>query len=458
MNGLRSLDSRRTTALCAAVVISLAFGSVRADEAYHDQPDEPVVRMLDESANSWTHEFAADEPGAELSSFFVAAEEPRGAPADNAVGEANAGRRAPLAARTARPLFGDLAGWNGNERRSAAYARAASVPWMLGNSLDPTVASLSLLPFPSVFYDAPLPLAAVCRRSGLCENNKALPHDRVFFTYNHFENGVRYVDTDMMGERIPRAISLDRYTLGLETTFFDGLWSVEARMPFAGSLEYSRELLNDTIHGGHVGNLSVILKRLCYHSESLWISAGIGVEAPTGSDAYQYQVFAGGGETITIHNDAAQIMPYLGLLYAPEGRFFFQGWIELDIATNGNRIDAPLFDLSGRLYDQTVLRTDVSAGYWLWRNPDARLLSGMACLAELHYTTALQDADLMGPPPLDLGFGNLANRFDLVDLTVGLDAEVWDKTSVRVGGVFPLRSWDNRTFDAELQVQVNRRF
>ena len=84
MNGLRFPSSRQTAARCAAVVISLAFGSVRADEAYHDQPDEPVVRMLNESANSWTHEFAEDEPGAESSSFFVAAEEPRGAPAEDA--------------------------------------------------------------------------------------------------------------------------------------------------------------------------------------------------------------------------------------------------------------------------------------------------------------------------------------------------------------------------------------
>jgi hypothetical protein len=43
-------------------------------------------------------------------------------------------------------------------------------------------------------------------------------------------------------------------------------------------------------------------------------------------------------------------------------------------------------------------------------------------------------------------------------MTVGLHAEVACNTLVRVGGVFPLVSRDDRCFESEVQVQVERRF
>ena len=86
-------------------------------------------------------------------------------------------------------------------------------------------------------------------------------------------------------------------------------------------------------------------------------------------------------------------------------------------------------------------------------------MTGLASILELHYTTALQDADVLSATTggTSFRFGNLRNRFDVVNLTVGLHAEMARRTTFRVAGVFPLNTVD-RPFDSEVQVSVNRRF
>jgi hypothetical protein len=71
----------------------------------------------------------------------------------------------------------------------------------------------------------------------------------------------------------------------------------------------------------------------------------------------------------------------------------------------------------GTLRVQTFLYVDLSAGYWLYRNRCSDGLTGLASLAELA-----------------------------------------DNTICRVGCALPLGTGDNRCFDSELQVQLERRF
>jgi hypothetical protein len=160
-------------------------------------------------------------------------------------------------------------------------------------------------------------------------------------------------------------------------------------------------------------------------------------------------------------------LPFAGFVSAPSDRIFYQGFAQLDIGANGNRIDYQnRVDGSGQLgvlNEQNLLYLDLSGGYWLYRNPCARGLTGLASLLEIHYTTTLQDTDAVERDiylynPLRFTFNNPANRVDVVDLTVGLHAEFANHTLCRVGGVIPLSSGDNRSFDSEVQVQVERRF
>jgi hypothetical protein len=85
----------------------------------------------------------------------------------------------------------------------------------------------------------------------------------------------------------------------------------------------------------------------------------------------------------------------------------------------------------------------------------------VAVIGELHYTTAVQDADvlaktLIGP------LGNFLNRFDVLNATLGVNTQVNDNLNVSVAGVVPLRSasnlGENRYFDAEVQVTVEHRY
>jgi len=98
----------------------------------------------------------------------------------------------------------------------------------------------------------------------------------------------------------------------------------------------------------------------------------------------------------------------------------------------------------------------------LYRNPAAVALTGFATVVELHYTTSLQNADHVGGVIPSNGvqwqFGDVANRADILDLTIGLHGEFAGHTLCRVGLALPLQTGANRCFDSELEVQLERQF
>lgn len=133
----------------------------------------------------------------------------------------------------------------------------------------------------------------------------------------------------------------------------------------------------------------------------------------------------------------------------------------MDVPTNRDTIDSSFGQLGG-LSEQPLLHLDLEAGYWLLRNRDARALTGLASVIELHYTSFLQEpqsvAYTFNTGSGLIAFTNSPDQMNIVDLTIGLHAELAQQTLVRVGAAFPLTLEANRTFDNELQVQVERRF
>lgn len=327
-------------------------------------------------------------------------------------------------------------------------ARLASMPNMFGDSIG----------LGEQIYDfdyennngygilVDVPPAGGSRHVKIAENNKALPMDRVYFEYHHFQNALQ------SGGPWGRTFSIDRYTLGLEKTFRDGLWSAEFRMPFGGAYSYTVPGLG--VEGAEVGNLAITLKRLLYSTSSTSVAGGLGIGVPTGGDITG-QTWGG---DYALYNDAVHLSPWLGFLRAPNDRLFYQGFLQVDVATNGNRVDLDGSRI-GTLCDQTLMFVDLETGYWLYRDPYARCLNGLASILELHYTTTLQDADVVSGSDgfQSLTFTNMYNRVDVLNLTVGLHAEM-GKTALGVGAVFPLSTSTNRTFDAEVQMFLNRQF
>jgi hypothetical protein len=346
-----------------------------------------------------------------------------------------------------------LAGLFGRTAASEPSSRLAGTPNMFGDLAGVRVSGTLGQ------NEASLPLASIGDRMKIAEDDNALPQDRVFFLYNHF-NGALPVGTFSGGVPVvTHSFDLDRYTIGIEKTFLDRSWSVELRMPFTGAFDYSNA--DFSVSSGQVGNLTAVVKRLLYQSETTVAAIGLGIGTPTGSNADG----TAASVQFTVHNQALHLMPFAGFIRTPNDRWFYQGFLQIDVPTNGNRIDyvdssPPSSGTFGTLDDQTLLYADLCLGCWLSRNREARWLTGLAAVLELHYTTTLQDADVVSGYviPQSFAFGNFANRQDLLDMTVGLHAEIADQTLFRVGCVLPLRSGDDRTFDAEVQVQVERRF
>ena len=308
-------------------------------------------------------------------------------------------------------------------------------------------------------YDGQVQLP-VLGRAKVGENNSAMPRDRFYFVYKHFHNSLHSTVTDNAGSTVAdRDFSLDRYNVGAEKTFGDGNWSVELRMPMIGTLDFFNAGFSNQFGG--IGNLSVIGKRLIYESETTAWATGLGLSVPTGADS-QIQVF---NQVFTIKNEAVHLFPFVGFLSAPSERLFFQGFTQLDVPTNGNSLEFQDINSGaaatslGSVRDQVLLYVDLSAGYWLYRNPSAPIISGMAPALTLHYTTALEDAHTLAGTSTDtctdFAFGNAANRFDVLNLNVGVYTTWFNRITTYTGIVSPLDDGTNRFFDMEAQFSLN---
>ena len=342
--------------------------------------------------------------------------------------------------------------------------RLASLPDMFGDSFGRGGVLTASNTLPLVTTSTDVLLAGGSRGLKVAEHNKAIPMNRAYLAYNHFHNAAASTIAAPPAGPVANDLSIDRWTLGVESRFADGLWSLEVQMPFTGDLDVVDPAGLFESHSGQIGNLSAILKRLVYYDECTSVVVGLGIETPTGSD------FESRTSVVSYHvsNDAVHLHPYLGVLHSPNDCFFLHGFLQLDIATHGNLVT---FDdtlgpgnVAGRYNDQTLLYADVGGGYWLWRDPCA-CVTGLAALVEVHYTTTLNDTDALFATPVGSGGGghvmnlvNPANRLDVVNLTAALHAELAQYTSLRFGGVFPLRDPDNRFFDAEVAVQLIQRY
>lgn len=317
------------------------------------------------------------------------------------------------------------------------------------------------------------------RRAKIGENNSPLPRDRFYFTYQHFHNAIRAEDFswEVPGYAFRQVdFSVNRYVLGFERTFFDEWCSVDVRVPLQDSVRFNASPwppfpgVNDFLFtarpdAGILGNISLTLKSLLYESQTTAVSAGIMLDLPTGPNVSGTMYYS----PYQLQNESVHLGPFVGALYEPNEDWFFQGFLQVDIDPNGSSfLVQDLFDPPaqvGTVQDQTLLYLDISAGRWLLRRPGS-LCTGVAGLVELHYTTTLQDADLVRVSGADLPVlfnylevGNLYNRSDVLNLTTGLHFQFARGLDLRVAGAVPLRSPESdRCFDFEAIAQVNWMF
>ena len=205
------------------------------------------------------------------------------------------------------------------------------------------------------------------------------------------------------------------------------------------------------------GNLTLYGKALMASGANYAIGAGLGLALPTADDVNVRSI--DGTPLIQIQNQAVQLLPYVGAVYAPGPDWYTQAILQVSTPTSGN--DTLLntgngLTEAGAINDPTWLFASVNAGYWVYRaSPDERL-SGVSPLVELHYNKTLNTTDAIEAGAFRIG--NSFRNIEMINAVAGVNFEFFGRSYVSVAYVAPLTNGADRFFDGELRVLCNRFF
>lgn len=292
----------------------------------------------------------------------------------------------------------------------------------------------------------PNPAAAgVVGRVKAAEDNSPLPRDRVLFNFDSFR-GVPLGQTDW---------EVQRYQVGFEKTFLDQRVSIEARLPFAQTLDstFSPDAERSNTE---LGNLRLTLKALPWRGETFSFAGGLAMTVPTADSTVQ--VARDGSFILQVRNQATLVEPYIAALWTPNETFFAQVWGAYTFDPLGNPITinpALLPDRSpfGRLHEVTVLSLDAQVGFWLFRHPEASL-RGLAPILELHYNGAVSNGTVVNTRDGSTYQSDISGLNEL-NVTIGLVADFANNLNLGIGAVLPMRDGQNRTFDYQIGMRLN---
>jgi len=266
----------------------------------------------------------------------------------------------------------------------------------------------------------------------VADNASPKPQDRVFFTYNYFDNlrgigdsapasvttrtipNVATVTTTVPGVLVAgRGSNVHRELVGFEKTFLGGDASVELRVPVFQSDGPANSFAADGF-----GDLTVIGKYAFLNDPfGNVFSVGLAVTAPTGPEI----------NTIAGDINSTLWQPYFGYI-ARSGNLYFQGIHSVVIPTDSN--------------DVTLLFNDLGAGYII--PTMGRGLAFVAPNFECHITTPLDES-------------NVVHISDIVTLTGGVHLGLGQgNTVLSIGVATPVTG--PRPMDIEAFVQLNFRF
>ena len=276
-------------------------------------------------------------------------------------------------------------------------------------------------------------------------------------------------------------------------------------------------------------NVSLILKVKLYQdpSRNLCFSGGLQVIAPTAGSTHAQitDYWSGFGEfgpsgpnlelqylnesfnalgrrmrTLEVGNGIWTLSPFAALSMTPTPRTFFNAFLQFDLPLGANNVNFSqsydsLYDettgslssyhvlpvasvngesvpgaFSGSFHDQVLAQLDLGFGYWLYQNPSAPWIKGVAPILEMHLAQTLQKGAVLQLP--QVGFYNFtsilpndhftvgaaAPSTTLTDLTFGINAAIGQSLTLAVGATLPLGSGTNRSFDSEVLVRFNHCF
>jgi hypothetical protein len=255
----------------------------------------------------------------------------------------------------------------------------------------------------------------------------------------------------------PGGVNVNRFSPGFEKTFFSGDASLEARFPFATTLD------NDLVADGFTdtnnlefGNIYLALKALLYTTNTTAFSAGLATILPTGDDVNV--TMSNGTPLVHIENESVHLLPFLGGLYVPNDRFFAQGFWQFDFDANGNSVHLNRFGngltQAGTANDATFMFIDVGVGYWLYRNTTGNSkITGIAPTVELHYNRSLQDSDVIQNGIFQIG--NFQDDIQNLNALIGGTVQLGQSTNLTAAYVTPIGNSADQFFDGEARISLN---
>lgn len=296
---------------------------------------------------------------------------------------------------------------------------------------------------PNQFPDFPVPLPPdlnpqtapnfsrdpTIRTLKIAENQSPLPQDRVFFSFNFFDDfGAIYNERDNNGVTNMRVY---QEVFGFEKTFFDRDASIGFRLPL-NSLTIDSVIPDFDDTQTSLGSLNFFLKFILNETtwsngERFYLTGGLSVTPPTGP-----RNFASYGELVGFKS--TYLEPFVGYLYS-SGRFYAQGFssVEVPVGTGDN--------------DVTFIHNDIAFGYFLFnrRNEPGRLVTAMAPTWETHVNTPVNHRGIRA--------GDIASSADSVVFTWGLNTEIRRRGIITFGYATPVTG--PNIFDGEFILQLN---
>jgi hypothetical protein len=265
----------------------------------------------------------------------------------------------------------------------------------------------------------------------IAENQSPQPQDRVFFTFNYFNDLNEALNRRF--EAPVGGMTAFRYVFGVEKTFDDGWGSVGARLPL------DQLSANSTISGNFAkpGGTSTSLNDLSLFTKYVLkadpetgslISVGLEMTLPTGPSQ-----FAGAKYIEGIHS--TEIQPFIGYLLIRD-RFYLHGFTSMSAPTSVRNV--------------TMVYNDVGVGYFLFRaeDPDC-FIRNIAPTFEVHVNSPLTHRDWFNA-------NDPSGTADVVDLTYGVNVGLSRSAVLTFGWVTPVTG--PRPFNYEAVLLFNWRF
>lgn len=341
----------------------------------------------------------------------------------------------------------ELTAGNTDRRRRGDYESLSSLGDFFAPDGQAAIIS-SASGYSGSFTNQPLSPGAGIGRFKTADSNSPIPRDRLFLDYSLFHNA-RLTSSD---------VDVQRFVPGLESTFIDGLASLEIRLPIAVTLNSNTPgaPLEPDTNNTEFGNIAIGAKGILWSEDGFVLTTGIILQTPTADDLE----FGNPGEVeaVRIANKQYRLLPYLATLHHNDD-WYWQNYVQLDVAANGNEVyvldNSQDMDQIGVLQEQNYLYLDTSLSRWLHRN--RRNQTGLAMTFELHYNTTINDNDtlFLNDQRGFFEFGTQGFSADILNMVVG-PTFLYGATTVSVAYGTPLT--EDRGSDGELRVLLNRLF